>query len=595
MARISQIMSGLRFRLLLLVVVVCTPLVVVTLETAWQSRRRQVTNWRQRSQRILELADREEGKLLGETRQLLLAVAESSPVRSGNLRSCDKYLGELFASYPRYANFGVLDTNGEVLASALPLAAPVNLTERGFFRRTLQTQAFAISDFQAHAATGKGKATVDFGCPVFDHDGRVQAVVFAALDFSWFNRFSSELPSQLLKASTWTEIDQSGMILVRYPTPEQWIGRPLPERELLNAVFNEPTGLVEAPDSNGVVNVYAFNSRPSQLGAGSVLGILGIPKQVLFAEADRVLARNLSWLGLAVGLALVFGWLGSNLLILRPLDSLVRSTARLARGDFTARTGLPHGHDELGRLTYTFDVMAQTLEQRELERKRASGKLQALSHKLVEVQEAERRYIARELHDEIGQSLTVAEMNLQAALRSPRTTPINARLKDSIEAIERVLEQVKNLSLNLRPSMLDDLGLEPALRWYTQRQAALSGLEAKFAADPLENRMDPVIETECFRVAQEALTNVVRHAQARSVAVELTKRNGDLHLRVRDDGVGFDVAALREQAVRGASLGLLSMEERAALAGGGLEFHSAPGQGTEVRAWFPLKWRLPRA
>jgi signal transduction histidine kinase len=109
----------------------------------------------------------------------------------------------------------------------------------------------------------------------------------------------------------------------------------------------------------------------------------------------------------------------------------------------------------------------------------------------------------------------------------------------------------------------------------------------------LEQRLDPVIETECFRVAQEALTNVVRHAQANKMSVELRKEAGQLHLRVCDDGVGFDVAAVREQAVSGVSLGLLSMEERAALAGGGLEFKSAPQNGTEVHAWFPLKWQAP--
>jgi signal transduction histidine kinase len=102
-----------------------------------------------------------------------------------------------------------------------------------------------------------------------------------------------------------------------------------------------------------------------------------------------------------------------------------------------------------------------------------------------------------------------------------------------------------------------------------------------------------VIETECFRVAQEALTNVVRHAQAKTVTVELRKEAGQLHLRVRDNGIGFDVGAVREQAMRGVSLGLLSMEERAALAGGGLEFRSAPKKGTEVHAWFPLKWKTP--
>jgi PAS domain S-box-containing protein len=222
-----------------------------------------------------------------------------------------------------------------------------------------------------------------------------------------------------------------------------------------------------------------------------------------------------------------------------------------------------------------------------------SRKLQVLSRRLVEAQETERRNIARELHDEIGQALTVIQLNLQAVLQSPRMKTLSPRLHESLEVVDHVLEQVRDISLNLRPLILDDLGLEPALRWFTKRQAALVGLQARFQADPLKQRLNLVIETECFRVAQEALTNVVRHAQAKTVNVELRKEAGRLHLRVRDDGIGFDAGTVREQAVRGASLGLLSMEERAALAGGGLEFKSAPKKGTEVHAWFPLKWRTP--
>jgi PAS domain S-box-containing protein len=222
-----------------------------------------------------------------------------------------------------------------------------------------------------------------------------------------------------------------------------------------------------------------------------------------------------------------------------------------------------------------------------------SRELQVLSRRLVEAQEAERRNIARELHDEIGQALTVIQLNLQAMLQIPGMKTVSPRLHESLEVVDRVLEQVHDISLNLRPLILDDLGLEPALRWFTKRQAALVGLQARFHADPLKHRLKLVIETECFRVAQEALTNVVRHAQAKTVSVELRKEAGQIHLRVRDDGIGFDVGAIREQAVRGASLGLLSMEERAALAGGGLEFKSAPKNGTEVHAWFPLKWRTP--
>ena len=224
-----------------------------------------------------------------------------------------------------------------------------------------------------------------------------------------------------------------------------------------------------------------------------------------------------------------------------------------------------------------------------------SRKLQVLSRRLVEAQETERKNIARELHDEIGQALTVMQLNLQALLQSPGTRTLVSRLKESLEVVDHVLEQVHDISFNLRPLILDDLGLEPALRWFTKRQAALVGLQAWFHADPLKHRLNLVIETECFRVAQEALTNVTRHAQAKTVSVELRKEAGKLHLRVRDDGIGFDVGAVREGAVRGASLGLLSMEERTALAGGGLEFKSVPKKGTEVHAWFPLKWKTAAA
>jgi signal transduction histidine kinase len=232
-------------------------------------------------------------------------------------------------------------------------------------------------------------------------------------------------------------------------------------------------------------------------------------------------------------------------------------------------------------------------KQAEAKRKEYNRKLQVLSRRLVEAQETERRNIARELHDEIGQALTVMQLNLQSMLLSSDTEVVSPRLNETLEVVERVLEQVRDISLDLRPSILDDLGLEPALRWYTERQAALVELKVEFHADRLEQRLDPMIETECFRVAQEALTNVVRHAQAKTVTVELRKEDGQLHLRVRDDGIGFEVVAIREQAVRGTSLGLLSMEERASLAGGGLELKSVPGQGTEVHAWFPLKWQTP--
>jgi len=233
-------------------------------------------------------------------------------------------------------------------------------------------------------------------------------------------------------------------------------------------------------------------------------------------------------------------------------------------------------------------------KQAEAKRNEYSRKLQLLSRRLVTAQETERRHIARELHDEIGQALTVLQLNLQALLQAPHPDALTTRLNETLTVAGHLLEQVQDISLDLRPSMLDDLGLKPALVWLTHRQAELAGLKGEIQVADLPRRLEPVIETECFRVAQEALTNVVRHARAKTVTVELRAEDGQLHLRVRDDGDGFFVADAREKAVGGASLGLLSMEERAALAGGGLEFTSRPRKGAEVHAWFPLKWQIPQ-
>jgi len=271
-----------------------------------------------------------------------------------------------------------------------------------------------------------------------------------------------------------------------------------------------------------------------------------------------------------------------------------------AVGEETAVSLLNHGatdfvlKDGLKRLAPSVHRALQKVAERKARRKadamrkQYSAKLQALSRRLVEVQETERRNIARELHDEIGQSLTVIQLNLQGLMLARGITALKPRLTESLQVVEHMLEQVQDISLNLRPSMLDDLGLESALRWYTERQATLVGLHVEFHMDTLLQRLDPVIETECFRVAQGALTNVVRHAHAQSVTVELRQQDHLLHLRVRDDGIGFDVSSLRDKAIGGESLGLLSMAERTALTGGGIEFTSTPREGTEVHAWFPL-------
>jgi signal transduction histidine kinase len=214
-------------------------------------------------------------------------------------------------------------------------------------------------------------------------------------------------------------------------------------------------------------------------------------------------------------------------------------------------------------------------------------RLQMLSTQLLHAQEAERRAIARELHDEIGQELTIIQMNMQDLL-SVEPARLPEHVEEGIATVERVLTQVRTMALDLRPSQLDDLGLAEALRWYLTRQAARGHLEISFDVPDLTPGPPADVATTCFRIAQEAMTNILRSAHATHVWVTVSVDAEGLALTVCDDGCGFNVAASRAQAMTGSSLGLLSMEERAALIGGRTTIESTRGMGTTVRAWIPL-------
>jgi len=225
------------------------------------------------------------------------------------------------------------------------------------------------------------------------------------------------------------------------------------------------------------------------------------------------------------------------------------------------------------------------------ERKLAQDALQMFSRQLIEGQEDERRRIARELHDQIGQVLTAIKMNLHAVMQDCNTTEAGSHIKDNIEAVDEALRLVRDLSIDLRPPLLDDLGLVTALRWYVDRYAKRTGLNVDVLVElPDENeRFSRELETACFRIAQEALTNIVRHAEASQILVQLAKDEATLFLSIKDDGVGFNIERLRKRAPRVATLGLISMQERAHAAGGAIDIDSAPSQGTEVKLRLPLE------
>ena len=219
--------------------------------------------------------------------------------------------------------------------------------------------------------------------------------------------------------------------------------------------------------------------------------------------------------------------------------------------------------------------------------------MQELAGRLVETQEAERRHLARELHDDLGQALTALKLGYQATRH--RTDPATwaAGVAENVALIDEVIAGVRRLAQDLRPPLLDELGLGAALESYLTRHAERAGLRSHFDSSLDAAHLTPGVATTCFRVAQEALTNVLRHAQATQVGITLSGSAEAVELTVWDDGRGFDVATACGHALQGHSLGLVSMQERVVLVGGTLQIESVGGAGTTVRARMPRPATLP--
>jgi signal transduction histidine kinase len=223
-----------------------------------------------------------------------------------------------------------------------------------------------------------------------------------------------------------------------------------------------------------------------------------------------------------------------------------------------------------------------------------SGPLVSVHAELIAVQEAERRRIARELHDVVGQALTAVKLSLQSLERAPEAPGHECTaISESIATVDSVLQQVRAFAFDLRPAALDDLGLAAALRSHCARTARQSGLAITYRLEAGETRFGADTETTCFRVAQEAITNVIRHAGASRVWVKLRvgRRPAALILEVRDNGVGFDTLICGSARC----IGIEGMRERAILAGGSLEVISSPGAGTRIIARLPIDDPEPRS
>src|SRR5436305_6568016 len=330
--------------------------------------------------------------------------------------------------------------------------------------------------------------------------------------------------------------------------------------------------------------------------------VLGIPVfyKVLFANSIIIFigATGGTWLAsslmnshqsLATPVVLLLfvslGWLVSvflNFVVLqiafRPLMDLGKVMNRVQAGERSLRARLTGVDPQANPLARTFNTMLEAID--EATRLRAS--------QIINAQEQERKRIARELHDETSQVLTSLLISLAILEESITTQEARDRIADTRKLAHQTLRAIRNLSIDLRPSALDDLGLLPALRWYVKEYQQKCSIEVEFAAQGFKQRLPAEMETALYRIVQESLTNTARHANAHKVLITMKEDADAVYVTIKDDGCGFDVGTLLKTPDQERGLGLAGMNERAVLLDGSLSIHSGPGHGTTIEVHIPL-------
>jgi len=330
-----------------------------------------------------------------------------------------------------------------------------------------------------------------------------------------------------------------------------------------------------------------------------LLGILltDISMAPLEAPLKVHLRENLLWLVATILVTVLVANLAVNQFLLRRLKGLASAITDLRHGQSPPL--LPENQqDEIGQLARKFNEMALGLAARETENRELSENIRRQStlrgellKRLITAQEDERKRVARELHDELGQSLAGLGLHSEAIEQMLKSDPERAlqQLAQTRALIHETTGQMYDLILALRPSALDDLGLVAALQAFAERLLPANTIAFHMNTDGLNGRLPPAIETALYRIYQEALSNVVRHARASQVSIMLAQENGFFVGEVADDGVGFIPQSMLQDENNPRGLGLLGMRERAEQCGGELEIISKPGKGTRIRIYIPLE------
>jgi serine phosphatase RsbU (regulator of sigma subunit) len=366
---------SLRARLLAIVLLVLIPWLVLVIFTQADERKVAIENVGDDAMALVHIVTSNQAAQVEAARQLLMALARLPQLRDKDRAACSALMAEMLKAYPLYLNIGLVEPDGDITCSAVPMRERVNVADRLYFELAVQTREFVVGDYQTGRVTRL--PSINYAYPLLDAGGNVEAVIYIAQNLDWLTAALAgvQLPSGAILAVT----DRNGTVLARVPPAEGALGQRVAEPALAAALAGRKVrGLVETEeDSGGRLWAYA----PLIAGA-DFHATIGVARSVAFADIDRRLARNLLAFGLVTVIALAIAWLGASR-VLRQVDALVVATRKLAAGDLEARAPSAAGPNEIGQLAGSFNRMAEMLHARDAALRLAEEKTRAAEVELA--------------------------------------------------------------------------------------------------------------------------------------------------------------------------------------------------------------------
>lgn len=565
---------GLRTQLVTLVFAVAIPLLAVLGYALYRQADSDAKRASNLALSLAQIAAADASDFVLNTQHLLAQLARRDYIRSGDLARCAPALQDvsLMSPHATFANLLVTDEQGQIVCSTL--------RETGVgLRSVAQAEWFYLVRGATRLAMGKplhgpltGRWVLPVAYPLRDADGAFRGALHAAIDLKRMQPIANnvKLPQGTIMRITGSD----GTVIAQWPDSDDWVGKNTRGVEITEIMLARKHGIARTVGLDGIERIYGY----TPVSGTDWFAVSGVPTAVVFADV-RIQALESALLGSAilVLVALLAYALSRN--IERPITAIARVAVEVAAGNTETRAPIA-GSLQTASVAREFNRMLDVRAELEKERQRYIDQLRGLAARLVEVEEEQHRDLARELHDRVGQNLSALMMSLdivKGRLPADGVAELRERIDDCRVMLEDTMTHVREVLADLRPPLLDDFGLLSALRDYAQRYTKRHGIPVLVSGNDLQRRLGHAEETALFRVAQEALSNTAKHAQASEIRINLSDAG---FMEIEDNGIGFAIGNPQARP----TWGLIGMRERMQSIGGTLQVDSRPGGGTRVVA-----------